>query len=345
MKLTILIVNWNSADSVAACLESIREHAGHLDPQVVVVDSGSFDGCADMLESRFPQVEFVQSPANIGFGRSNNLGFTRATGEWLLLLNPDTKLQTGSVDHLIDALVTHRDAWLAGAKLCHADGSPQWHSVHRLPTPWNCATDCDRLRRRHWRRTGIDRATKPTVVEAVSGACMMMRASVFRRLGGFEPGFFMYAEDMDLCLRIRQQGRRILYVPQSVVIHQGDGCSQGDARVGSAITMRRALDRYFRIHFGRLHVVLHHMLVGIAAMLRLMAASMVPQDRREQVQAKWRAVLGWSMHIPGSAVLTTNEPRILFSDTWKPSAVVPARRESGSAPMIIGNTDTTAILP
>jgi GT2 family glycosyltransferase len=320
MKLTILIVNWNSTDAVASCLNSIQEHASHLEPQVVVVDSGSFDGCAAMLSTRFPEVEFLQSPVNIGFGRCNNLGFTRAIGEWLLLLNPDTLLQANSVDYLINALVMDPDAWLAGAKLCHADGCPQLHSVHRLPTPWNCATDCNLLRRRHWRRTGIDRATEPVEVDAVSGACMMMRNDVFRRLGGFDPGFFMYAEDMDLCRRIRQHGRRILHVPQAVVIHQGGGCSPVDSRIASAITMRRALDRYFRIHFGWSHVVLHHLLVGITAMLRLMASSMARPVRRDPIRAKSRAVLSWSLRIPRSAAVITNEPRVLVGETWRPAA-------------------------
>ena len=104
MKLSILIVNWNSKDYMRECLHSISGTCGHLSPQVVVVDGGSFDGCAEMLAAEFPEVEFVQSPENIGFGRSNNLGFERVTGEALLLLNPDTELQPGAVDALLTAL-------------------------------------------------------------------------------------------------------------------------------------------------------------------------------------------------------------------------------------------------
>lgn len=315
MKLTILIVNWNSADSIASCLESIRDHADHLDPQVIVIDSGSFDGCSGMLDSRFPDVEFMQSPANIGFGRSNNLGFTRATGEWLLLLNPDTVLQAGAVEALIHALETHPRAWLAGARLCRPDGTEQRHSVHRLPTPWRCATDSEWNRRRDWRNLGLDHATAPVEVEAVSGACMMMRSSVFRRLGGFDPGFFMYAEDMDLCLRIHQQGGRILHVPQAVVIHQGGGCSPGEARITSAITMRDSLDRYFRIHHGRGHVLFHHLASAAASLLRLATASWSEPDRRREITAIRRAVVAWSLRIPGFSRSSAPTPRILFGST------------------------------
>jgi GT2 family glycosyltransferase len=315
MKFTILIVNWNSADSIATCLESIRDHANHLNPQVIVIDSGSFDGCADMLGSRFPDVEFMQSPANIGFGRSNNLGFTRATGEWLLLLNPDTVLRAGAVEALMNALETRPQAWIAGARLCRPDGAVQRHSVHRLPTPWRCATDSEWSRRRDWRFLGLEHATAPVEVEAVSGACMMMRSSIFRRLGGFDPGFFMYAEDMDLCLRIHRQGGRILHVPQAVVVHQGGACSPGEARITSAITMRESLDRYFRIHHGRGHVLLHHLASTATSLLRLATASWSEPDRRSEITAVRRAVVAWSLRIPRFPRPSAQAPRILFGST------------------------------
>src|SRR5688572_28797322 len=98
--LSILIVNWNSKDYLRKCLQSIRTTCAELSPQIIVVD-GSFDGCGQMLAAEFPEVEFVQIAENLGFGRSNNLGFERVTGDNLLLLNPDTELKAGAVQALL----------------------------------------------------------------------------------------------------------------------------------------------------------------------------------------------------------------------------------------------------
>jgi GT2 family glycosyltransferase len=302
MNLSILIVNWNSKAYLRACLDSIRGTCSHLSPQVVVVDGGSFDGCGDMIAAEFPEVEFVQSPDNIGFGRSNNLGFERVTGEALLLLNPDTELQPTAVDVLLAELTRLPQAGLLGARLLNSDGSLQMSAVHSLPTPWNTALDSDWLRRRWWSRKGRSEAANTFEVEAISGACMMMWTETFRRLAGFDPRYFMYAEDMDLCFRAREMGWKIHYAPRSEIIHHGGGSSKTCFSRFSVVMIREALGVYMHANFGGFRMVFYRLLMGFSAALRLLVllscravASAPVRQSLQTAILKWWAVFRWSM--------------------------------------------------
>jgi GT2 family glycosyltransferase len=308
MKLSILIVNWNSRDYLRACLDSIRGTCGHLSPQVVVVDGGSFDGCAEMIAADYPEVEFVQSQDNIGFGRSNNLGFERVKGDALLLLNPDTELQPGAVDVLLAELQRLPQAGLIGARLLNSDGSLQLSAVHPLPTPWNAALDSDWLRRRWWSREGRSEASESFEVEAISGACMMIRTEIFRQLAGFDPRYFMYAEDMDLCFRTRKIGLKIHYAPRSEIIHHGGGSSKTCFSRFSVVMIREALGVYMHANLGGLRMAFYRILMGISAVLRLLVlisgGAVAGATRRGALQTailKWWAVFRWSMGMEGWA--------------------------------------------
>jgi len=300
MKLSILIVNWNSKEYLKSCLNSIRRTCDHLAPQLVVVDGGSFDGCDQMISSDYPDVEFVQSQENIGFGRSNNLGFERVAGDHLLLLNPDTELLPGAVDAMLSAL-QDPETGLVGARLLNSDGSLQLSSVHPLPTPWNASIDSEWVRQRWWKNK--ENVQTPFQVEAVSGACMMMRSETFRGLNGFDPRYFMYAEDMDLCFRIGRSGLKILHSPSAQVIHHGGGSSKTTFSKFSVVMVREAVAHYMLYNHGRGQMVLHRLLVGISAMARLLLLftkwmTMNPNSRHLLANGitKWRTVLRWSIY-------------------------------------------------
>ncbi|MEI6673577.1 MAG: glycosyltransferase family 2 protein [Verrucomicrobiota bacterium] len=302
MTLSILIVNWNSQSYLRQCLGSIRRTCAGLAPQVVVVDGGSYDGCAEMLALEFPEVVFVQSPENIGFGRANNVGFVKATGEALLLLNPDTEVQPGAVECLLDKLSQLPEAGMVGARLLNADASLQLTSVHHLPTAWNAAVDSEWVRRRWWRRKGPTPDATAQEVEAVSGACMMLRAETFRGLSGFDPRYFMYAEDMDLCFKIRRAGWKIYHVPRAQVIHYGGGSSRTQFSKFSVVMLHEALRVYILSNYGRFHALLYRLLMAISAALRIlilfMSRFLTTGDSRVTRWAsitKWWTVLSWSM--------------------------------------------------
>ncbi|MES2660447.1 MAG: glycosyltransferase family 2 protein [Verrucomicrobiota bacterium] len=302
MSLSIVIVNWNSKDYLRNCLQSIRRTCDGLDPQIIVVDGGSFDGCDKMLAKEFAEVEFIQSKDNIGFGRSNNLGFTRVAGEMVLLLNPDTELGEGSLQTLILALEQDLDCGMVGARLLNSDGSLQESSIHPLPTPLNTALDSDWLRRRWWARQGPRFPGPSVAVEAVSGACMLMRSETFRRVGGFSPQYFMYAEDMDLCLKVHRAGLKILHVANAQVLHHGGGSSQTQFSKFSSIMIREALYVYMRLNHGFFAAASYRCLQGISATLRIallaplwiLGSGQARQARKVSIH-KWWVVLRWCL--------------------------------------------------
>jgi len=322
MTLSILIVNWKSKDYLKKCLYSISDTCRHLSPQVIVVDGGSFDGCAEMLRDDFPEVEFIQSEENIGFGRSNNLGFQKAHGEALLLLNPDTELKPGAVDALLNELRDNRSAGLVGARLLNSDGSLQYVAVHPLPTPWNAAFDSSWSRRRWWNRRGRRDTRETFEVQAVSGACMMLRASIFRKLGGFDPRFFMYAEDMDLCYRIHKLGLRILHAPHAVIIHHGGGSSSTQFSKFPAVMIREALYHFFLFNHGQTSAIAYRTLITVSALLRIpllfvenVFSRVEGQASRKASLSKWITILSWSLgleswasNIFAESILKLNDP-------------------------------------
>lgn len=305
MTVSILIVNWNSKDLLRQCLLSIRGTCADLRPQVVVVDSGSFDGCAEMLASEFPEVDFVQSNDNIGFGRSNNLGFTRVTGEAVLLLNPDTEIRPGALQALLGELVRRPDAGIVNPRLLNTDLTLQW-SVHALPRPVRQALDSEILRRllspyRLW-APPTDFAPSSTVaVEAVAGTCMLMWTKTFRDVGGFSPEYFMYAEDMDLCFKALRSGFRIYHVPTAEVIHHGGASSSSQGSTFSAVMMREALNTYMLLNHGRHSAWAYRLASGSFALARLLilAPGLISGDAQRRLVRKaaftrWWSILSWS---------------------------------------------------
>lgn len=306
-KLSILIVNWRSKDFLRRCLQTVRETAPDLVGQIVVVDGGSFDGCGEMLAAEFPAVEFVQSPDNVGFGRSNNLGFAKVNQPLLLLLNPDTELKPGALARMLAVLESRPDTGIVCPRLLNTDGSLQKSSVMAFPTPLNQALRSEFLmkilpRSRLWGAGDAYAATEPVPVEAVSGACMLMRTELFRRLGGFRPDYFMYAEDMDLCLRAHRLGLANYHVPAAEVIHHGGGSSSTQVSHFSTVMMRVANETYMRLNHGRFTAWLYRSLQAVSALVRLLCtlpawllASKSRQTATRLSLTKWWYVLKWCL--------------------------------------------------
>lgn len=304
MSLSILIVNWNSKDLLRQCLLSIRATCAKLAPQVVVVDGGSFDGCGEMIANEFAEVEFVQSNENIGFGRSNNLGFGRVTGDMVLLINPDTEIRAGAVERLIAELEQRPDAGLVSPRLLNSDLSPQ-SSVHMLPRPVRQAFDSEFLRR-HLSPYGLfappfDYHPAETVeVEAVAGACMLLWSKTFRDLGGFSPEYFMYAEDMDLCFKMRRAGLKVCYVPDAEIVHHGGASSSVQGNSFAAVMMREALTSYMLLNHGRGHARLFRTATASSAVLKMLllapglfSQSLPRRQHRKAAIAESLSVLSW----------------------------------------------------
>lgn len=305
MTISILIVNWNSKALLRQCLLSIRDNCGDLHLQVIVVDSGSFDGCAEMIATEFPNIEFVQSAENIGFAQSNNLGFERVTGEAVLLLNPDTIVRPGAVQTLLFELERQPNAGIVSPRLLNADLSLQ-ASVHALPRPIRQALDSEILRRLLspyglWAPPSNFAPPETTAVEAIAGTCMLMWAKTFRDVGGFSADYFMYAEDMDLCLKTRQTGLRIYHVPSAEIVHHGGASSSSQGSTFSAVMMHEALYSYMIKNHGRQSAWIYRAVTAGSALIRLpvLVTRLISLDKRRRAASKaaierWWSVLSWS---------------------------------------------------
>lgn len=320
MKVSVLIVNWNSKEYVRRCLETIQATCGDHPLQIVVVDGGSFDGCGEMLAQEFPEVEFVQVPENVGFGRSNNLGFERVTGETLLLLNPDCELQPGSVQSLLAKLEKLPAAGLVGPRILNTDGTLQTSCVRAFPTPLNQALGSDWLHRRFpsarlWGNWEAFQSPVPSEVDVLSGACMLLRSQTFRKVGGFSAEFFMYGEDIDLCYKVRHLGLRNYYDPGAQVIHHGGQSSNQQFKSFSIVLMRESDQVVMRKWQGVWAATMYRVLMALSAVLRLgvlVPALLIarPEMRLQRGHAvmKWRAILRWALGLePWSRQYTNPE--------------------------------------
>lgn len=310
MDLSIIIVNWNSAEYLRKCIASILATTRDLEFEILVIDSASFDGCGEMLNERFPQVRFIQSDKNLGFARANNTAFKAARGRDLLFLNPDTEIEGAAVGMLYQQLNLLPNAAVVGAKLLNTDGSLQTSCIQAFPSILNQVFDADALRGWHprsrlWGMKPLFSAdSKPTDVDAVSGACLMISRSAFESVGMFSDDYFMYSEDVDLCFKVRRAGWAVYYVPRAVVLHHCGACSsQNRVDVFSGIMMLESRWRFFKKTRPLWYCWLYRMAMFTACVIRISLVLFVwplPYLGRRTfgvkiVLKKWCARLRWTL--------------------------------------------------
>ena len=305
MDLTIIIVNWNSAEYVRKCLGSLFANTKGTEFEVIVIDNASYDDCEKVVVGQFPQVRFFQSERNLGFAGANNWGAEEAKGEWLLFLNPDTEINGDAVEGMLEVGRTLPDAGAVGCKLLNTDGTTQTSCVQRFPTILNQVLTWDVLYRLLPAISKLDFAKKgPLNVEVVSGACLMMRKSSFVAIGGFSSEYFMYTEDIDLCYKAHQAGYRNYYTGASSVLHHGGGSSHHCRENSYAdVQMGESVFKFLRKTRGAFYANLYKkamFLNGIARFVLLWASASVLRlcGRKASFQTsitKWRDVIRWSL--------------------------------------------------
>ncbi|HER43414.1 MAG TPA: glycosyltransferase family 2 protein [Candidatus Eisenbacteria bacterium] len=277
MELSVCIVNWNGGDFLPACLRSVYEGAGDLDLEVIVVDNGSTDGSAREVERLFPVAKVVDRGRNDGFAAANNVAIARSSGRYLLFLNPDTLVDPGSLERMVSFLEEEKAAGALGCRLYHpVTGSVESSARSNpdlLPLLWNLVY-LDRIFPRsplfgRYRMSHLPEGERREV-DWVTGACMLARREAVEAAGGFDPGFFMYCEDIDICMRIRAKGWKIRYLPEASVGHYRGRSSarlreegEGELSVWGAGQYARSIIRLYRKHYGGTRtLLLRAMLVG-----------------------------------------------------------------------------------
>ena len=279
MDLSIIIVNWNTSDLLARCLSSLEQEAfGDVAPQceVFVVDNASTDGSRQRVRDEFLWVSLIENEKNLGFAQANNLALAQAQGEFVLLLNSDTRLLPGALQALLAFMAAHPPAGACGARLLNADGSLQ-PSCQPMLTP----------EREFWRLSFLDmllpRATyrmtswpvdQPRQVEIIKGACLLLRRAALDQIGRLDEAYFMYTEEVDLCYRLAQAGWELWWVPQAQVIHYG-GASSRQAAEAMYLQLYRSKVQFYRKFGGEQRARRFKRLVRLAYWPRLAAATLV----------------------------------------------------------------------
>jgi N-acetylglucosaminyl-diphospho-decaprenol L-rhamnosyltransferase len=301
---TIVLVTFNSADHVLACLQGLAAAADGLSFQVVVADNASRDETVERIEQSFPEHELLRLPGNLGFARAVNLAAARAMAPRVLLLNPDAVMQPGSLRLLVEALDAFPEAAAVGPLLVNSDGSFQV-SARRSPSLARLAFDSFMLYLllpRKLRRTWQPAQSEPHVVECLSGACLLMRRRCFEELGGLDERFFLYGEDVDLCLRAVRAGHELRLVPSARVVHAIGGSAFQDRRsflVHLHRSQAQLLRKHFRGALGWLGLLIQ--LAGIGLRVVAFSVSGVMLGRRELLEraghnaAAGRAVGDWCL--------------------------------------------------
>jgi N-acetylglucosaminyl-diphospho-decaprenol L-rhamnosyltransferase len=255
--LSIILVNYNGSEFLYDCLNSIDVFIDYCGCEVIVVDNCSTDDSVKIIADNFPAVKLICNQDNLGFGKANNLAVKHSQGEHLLFLNTDTILTENTPKLLSDYLKQNEDVGVIGARITFKDASYQLSSGN-LP---NLVVEFfDKIRYRlddrwHYLFSRIYNQKYSVVQEVgwVTGACLMIRRDLFKQLDGFDESFFMYFEDKDICKRVNDLGWKVIYYPNTSLIHLLGGSSQ-DAKKNVNTYYRDSQLYYYQKHLGRFQI-------------------------------------------------------------------------------------------
>lgn len=313
--LSILIVNWNSADYLRTCLDTVYRFTQGISIQTIVIDNASSDGCGSMLTAAFPQVQFIASAENLGFARANNVAFKKATANLLLFLNPDTEIASDVLTQMVMWMRANPEFGAAGPRLLNTDGTLQESCVQAFPTIVNQVLDSDFLRRRFpssalWGTSALyEEDAGPATVDAISGASFMATRQAFEKAGLFTEDYFMYSDDLDLSYKIWHAGYKVACLTDCEVVHHGGKSSSQQSNHFAAVLQRESMAQYFAKTRGRLYSLVYRCAMGFSALLRVAAALVLlilttlsrHNTSARALVRKWFAILAWSFGLQGWA--------------------------------------------
>lgn len=255
LTLSIIIVNYNVRPFLEQCLRTVLTASQNIDTEIIVVDNGSVDDCIPILQPLFPQVQFIRSEINLGFAKANNLALQKASGSFVLFLNPDTLVHPSVLVSCLQHFFVHERTGALGVRMINGFGEFLPESKRALPT----------LKTAFFKLIGFAKLfpssgifnryalghlspTENHLVEVLAGAFMMVRKNILDSLGGFDTNYFMYGEDIDLSLRISKAGYTLQYLGQPAVIHYKGQSSKHQSVFHTAIFFQ-AMKIFVRKHY------------------------------------------------------------------------------------------------
>jgi GT2 family glycosyltransferase len=303
VKLSIIIINWNTRDLTLHCLRTVFEFPFEYDFEVLLVDNGSTDNSVEKIKFEFPQVLLIQNQDNVGFARANNQAIRQCKGEFILLLNSDTELKRNALNILVNYLINDSKAGGGGPLLINPDGSLQM-SCFPFPT----------LGREFWRMFHLDLLWPisvykmntwirdyPRQVDSIQGACLIIRRQVFEDIGLLDEDYFFYTEEIDFCYRMKFAGWQNWWIPQAEVIHYGGQSSRLVAEE-SFIRLYKTKIIYFRKHYPQPSPQIFKLILMSAAIIRLLLSGWIifmPRPGRDRYLTLAKHYLRLITELPG----------------------------------------------
>ncbi|MBM4173732.1 MAG: glycosyltransferase [Ignavibacteria bacterium] len=269
MDVSVIIVNYNVKDFLVQCLNSLQIALEGIDAEIIIIDNDSEDGSQEYIPRKFPDLRYHWLDRNIGFGAANNIGIQEAKGRYVLLLNPDTIIEKGTIRSMIAFMDREPTCGIAGCRVLNADGTFQLACRRGLPTPW--ASFCklfglqalfpySPLFARYNMTYKSELETYD--VDALIGAFMFCRKEALNQASGFDTDFFMYGEDVDLCHRVQKNGWTIRYFHEPTIIHF-KGESSRRSSLNEISVFYDAMEIFARKHFGHSTLFLFILRIGI----------------------------------------------------------------------------------
>ncbi len=235
-EISVIIVSYNTKDLTLKCLESLYKETTDINNEVILIDNASADNSALAIAEKYPQVQLFALKENIGFAQAVNLGAKAARGGYLLLLNPDTIILNKAVEKLLSFAHQNQHAGIWGGRTIFADGTLNTTSCYQSMTPWSLfcrATGLSGLFKKseffnpenfgNWSYDSVRE------VDIVTGCFMLISTSIWKKLNGFNPLFFMYGEEVDLCLRAKKLGYKPMFTPSAQIVHYGGASEPSQA--------------------------------------------------------------------------------------------------------------------
>ncbi len=278
LKLSVIIVNYNVKFFLEQALHSVKRACSGVDAEVFVVDNRSVDGSVEMVQSRFPDVKLIANTENVGFSKANNQGIRAASGEYILLLNPDTVVEEDTFSKVISFMDQTPDAGAVGVKMIDGKGVFLPESKRGLPTPAVAFYKIFGLSKLFPRSKTFGRyhlgyldnnTTHP--VDVLAGAFMMLRKTVLDEIGLLDEAFFMYGEDIDLSYRATKAGYKNYYFPHTTIIHY-KGESTKKTSVNYVFVFYNAMVIFARKHYTASLANSFSILIHFAIYLRALVA-------------------------------------------------------------------------
>lgn len=281
-KVSIVVVNYNAGDLLRLCVKNSLPQATEL----IVVDNASADGSLDKMLDEFAGVaklQIIRNAKNLGFAAACNLGANLSKGDFVLFLNPDCIAAEGAVQHLAYALDADPNAGMAGGLLLNPDGLEQVGCRRAVPTPWRSMVRALHLSvfKDRWPRLFSDfnlqkqpLPTEPIVMEAISGACTMVKRDAMKDVGPWDEVYFMHCEDLDLCMRYRKKLWTIIFVPDGRFVHFRGACSR-TRPLFVEWNKHRGMMIFYRKHFKHQYPLGLMLLVWFGVCLRFVGVALL----------------------------------------------------------------------